>query len=92
MSVLRPLKIRPLHYIDQSLPVPNWYFPYDIIQDIKTTSQIRPLLCKWFSYRDFTVLGRILEQVNAECQSKSMWSVAWENDNSACVYFLITCP
>ena len=25
-------------------PYPKWYFPYDIIFDIKTTSLIRPLL------------------------------------------------
>ena len=43
MSLLRPPNIKTTSLLRLVFPSPKWYFPYDIIFDIKTTS-LRPLL------------------------------------------------
>ena len=44
ISLLRPPKIKITSLLSPDFASPKWYFPYDIIFDIKTTSLIRPLL------------------------------------------------
>ena len=44
MSLLRPVENKTTSLLRLALTSPKWYFPYDYIFDIKTTSLIRPLL------------------------------------------------
>ena len=70
MSLLRPPKIKTTSVFRPVFASPKWYFPYDILFDIKTISLISPLLgCQKGGlqgslkgglsiriYKDFTVL------------------------------------
>ena len=44
MSLLRPLKIKTTSLVRPVFASPKWYFPYDIVFDIKTISLVGPLL------------------------------------------------
>ena len=44
ISLLRPLEIKTPSLLRLVFASPKWYFPYDIVFDVKTTLLVRPLL------------------------------------------------
>ena len=64
MSLLRPPNIKAASLLRPVFPSPKWYFPYDIIFDIKTTSLIRPLLGSPEGGLNIGILRFLLANIN----------------------------